>query len=132
MTISEAAKQAGMSAKRVRHYEEIGVLTRAQRSESGYRLYDENDVHILRFVNRARGLGFSMDEIKRLVGLWKNRRRASREVKKIAKNHLVDLERKIVELQSIASTLRHLAERCNGDDRPECPILQEIEFSHQK
>ncbi len=132
MTIGEAAKRAGISAKRVRHYEEIGVLSKAARSESGYRIYDETDVHILRFVNRARNLGFSMAEIKRLVGLWKNRRRASREVKKIAKDHLVGLEQKIIELQSIASTLRHLSDRCSGDDRPDCPILQEIEFSSNK
>lgn len=132
MTIGEAAKRAGISTKRVRHYEEIGVLSRAARSEAGYRIYDDNDVHILRFVNRARNLGFSMEQIKRLVGLWKNRRRASREVKKVARIHLLDLEHRIAELQSIASTLRDLSERCSGDDRPDCPILQEIEFPSVK
>ena len=127
MTIGELAKRSGLSAKRVRHYEEIGVLSKAARTDSGYRIYDERDVHILRFVNRARGLGFSMKEIKTLVGLWKNKRRASREVKSLALKHLDELEKKIAELQSMATTLRHLSHHCHGDERPDCPILEDME-----
>lgn len=126
MNIGELAKASGVSAKLIRHYESIGVIPRAARSGSGYRRYGENDVHVLRFVKRARGLGFSMAEIKKLVGLWKNKARASREVKALALSHVEALERKIVELEEMAGTLRDLAKHCHGDQRPECPILDSL------
>lgn len=127
MNIGELAKNSGVSAKMIRHYESIGVIPKASRSHSGYRRYSENDVHILRFVKRARGLGFTMPEIKKLVGLWRNKQRASREVKSLALSHLKDLEARIVELQEMASALRKLAQHCHGDQRPDCPILEGLE-----
>ena len=126
MNIGELAKASGVSDKLIRHYESIGVIPRAARSGSGYRRYGENDVHVLRFVKRARSLGFSMAEIKKLVGLWKNKARASREVKALALSHVEALERKIVELEEMAGTLRDLAKHCHGDQRPECPILDSL------
>lgn len=126
MNIGELSKAAGVSAKLIRHYESIGVIPRAARSGSGYRRYADNDVHILRFVRRARGLGFSMAEIKKLVGLWRNKARASREVKGLALAHVKELEGKIRELEEMAGTLRNLAEHCHGDQRPACPILDEL------
>lgn len=126
MNIGEAAKASGVNAKLIRHYEELGIIPKAFRSASGYRVYSDADVHILSFVKRARGLGFSMQEIKRLVSLWRNRSRASAEVKKMALAHIQTLESKIEELQSMAQTLRHLARHCHGDERPECPILDDL------
>ncbi len=126
MNIGEAAKASGVNAKLIRHYEELGIIPKASRSASGYRVYSDADVHILSFVKRARGLGFSMQEIKRLVSLWRNRSRASAEVKKMALAHIQTLESKIEELQSMAQTLRHLARHCHGDERPECPILDDL------
>jgi len=127
MNIGELAKESGINAKMIRHYESIGLIPKAKRSEAGYRTYSENDVHILRFVKRARSFGFSMKEIKQLVGLWRNKSRASKEVKALALSHLEELENKIRELQSMADSLRHLAKHCHGDHRPDCPILQDLE-----
>jgi Cu(I)-responsive transcriptional regulator len=124
MNIGELAKSSGVNAKMIRHYESIGVIPKANRTQSGYRRYSENDVHVLRFVKRARGLGFTMPEIKKLVGLWRNKQRASREVKSLALSHLKDLETRINELQEMASALRNLAQHCHGDQRPDCPILE--------
>lgn len=126
MNIGELALASGVSAKLIRHYESIGVIPKAARSGSGYRRYGENDVHVLRFVKRARGLGFSMAEIKKLVSLWKNKARASREVKAMALAHVEMLEKKILELEEMAGTLRDLARHCHGDQRPECPILESL------
>lgn len=126
MNIGEAAEASGVNAKLIRHYESIGIIPKASRSESGYRVYSKADVHILTFVKRARGLGFSMKEIKKLVGLWRNKSRASAEVKAIALQHVEDLEHKIDELMGMAKTLRHLAKCCHGDQRPECPILDDL------
>ncbi|MEY4064186.1 MAG: Cu(I)-responsive transcriptional regulator [Pseudomonadota bacterium] len=126
MNIGEAAEHSGVNAKLIRHYESIGLISRATRTESGYRVYSDNDVHILRFIKRARGLGFSMKEIKKLVSLWRNKSRASSEVKSLALSHLRTLENKILELQEMADSLRFLARHCKGDDRPECPILEEL------
>ena len=126
MNIGEAAKLSGVNAKLIRHYEETGVVPKVKRSTSGYRIYSETDVNILAFVKRARGLGFSMKEIKRLVGLLRNKSRASAEVKSIALSHVKVLEEKIHELQSMAKTLKHLAKNCHGDNRPDCPILDEL------
>jgi MerR family copper efflux transcriptional regulator len=124
MNIGEAAKESGVNAKLIRHYEAIGIIPKAGRSESGYRLYSETDVHILGFVKRARGLGFSMKEIKKLVGLWRNKSRASSDVKVLAQKHIEDMELKILELQALVKTLKHLAKTCQGNDRPQCPILE--------
>lgn len=126
MNIGEAAAASGVNAKLIRHYESIGIIPKAARSESGYRVYIASDVHILTFVRRARSLGFSMKEIKKLVGLWRNKSRASSEVKNLAVAHVKQLEKKIAELESIAKTLKQLAKCCHGDNRPECPILDDL------
>lgn len=127
MNIGQAAKASGVNAKLIRHYEAIGVIPKASRTEAGYRTYAEVDVHMLSFVKRSRNLGFSMKEIKKLMGLWRNKNRASSDVKKLAIKHMDEMGRKILELQSMVQTLKHLAKNCNGDDRPECPILRGLE-----
>jgi MerR family copper efflux transcriptional regulator len=126
MNIGEAAQSSGVSVKRVRHYEAIGLLPKAKRTFSNYRVYSENDVHELRFIRRARDLGFSMDEIRELLGLWRNKSRSSAAVKRIAGRHVDDLKKKIAELQSMAQTLEHLTHHCHGDQRPDCPILDDL------
>ena len=126
MNIGQAAKMSGVSPKLIRHYESTGIIPKAARSVSGYRVYSDVDVHILKFVKHARGLGFSMPAIKKLVGLWRNRSRASAEVKELALYHITQLEQKIAELDSMAKALRQLARSCRGDSRPECPILDEL------
>ena len=126
MTIGQAAKSSAVSAKMIRHYESIGLLPKAQRTESGYRLYDETDVHTLRFIQRARSLGFPLEAIRTLLALWRNKRRASGQVKDLAERHIADLERKVAEMQSMVRTLKHLAHHCHGDDRPDCPILDDL------
>jgi MerR family gold-responsive transcriptional activator of gol and ges genes len=126
MNIGQAAKISGVNAKLIRHYESINIIPKASRSESGYRTYTENDVHILSFVKRSRMMGFSMKEIKKLVSLWRNKSRASAEVKSMATKHVVELEQKIFELQEMVKTIKHLARNCHGDGRPECPILNDL------
>ena len=126
LTIGEAADASGVSAKMIRHYEETGLIPKAARSRAGYRHYREEDVHVLRFVRRSRELGFSMKEIAALLGLWKNRRRASAEVKRLAMKHIGDLDSRISEMQAMKRTLERLACRCHGDDRPDCPILDDL------
>ena len=126
MTIGQAAKSSAVSAKMIRHYESIGLLPKAQRTQSGYRLYDDNDVHTLRFIQRARSLGFPLETIRTLLALWRNRRRSSAQVKELLLRHVADLERKIAEMQAMARTLKHLAHNCHGDERPECPILDDL------
>ena len=126
MTIGQAAKSSAVSAKMIRHYESIGLLPKAHRTQSGYRLYDETDVHTLRFIQRARSLGFPLETIRTLLALWRNRRRSSAQVKELAERHVADLERKISEMQSMVRTLKHLAHNCHGDERPECPILDDL------
>lgn len=128
MNIGELSKESGVSAKLIRHYESIGLISKASRAASGYRQYSENDVHILRFVKRGRNLGFPMKEIKQLLGLWKNKGRSSKDVKALAVVHLQTLENKILELQEMADTLRHLSRTCHGDHRPECPIIENLEL----
>ncbi len=123
MNIGEAASASGVSAKMIRHYEELGLLPAAQRTASGYRQYAHNDVHTLRFIRHARDLGFSLAEIAELVSLWQNRRRPSRQVKALAEAHIRELEQKAAELLAMKSALEHLVHCCHGDDRPECPIL---------
>jgi Cu(I)-responsive transcriptional regulator len=126
LNIGEAARASGVSAKMIRHYEEIGLVPKAGRTASGYRLYGDSDVHRLRFVRRARDLGFSMKEIESLLGLWDNRRRASSEVKRLAAKHIADLDDRIAELQAMRRTLADLSRHCRGDHRPECPILDDL------
>ncbi|MEZ0393143.1 MAG: Cu(I)-responsive transcriptional regulator [Pseudobdellovibrionaceae bacterium] len=126
MNIGEAARVSGVNAKLIRHYESIGIIPKASRSESGYRTYTETEVHILSFVKRARTLGFSMKEIKKLVSLWRNKNRASGEVKNLALQHINEMEQKIFELQSMVQTLKHLSKNCHGDHRPDCPILNDL------
>ncbi|MFV0678573.1 Cu(I)-responsive transcriptional regulator [Variovorax sp. tm] len=126
VSIGEAAQRSGVSARMVRHYESLGLLPAVARTESGYRQYGEADIHTLRFIKRSRDLGFSMEEIAELVGLWNNRRRASSSVKRIAEKHLGELEQRIADMQSMRSTLAHLVHCCRGDSRPECPILDDL------
>jgi len=127
MVIGEAAKASGVSAKMLRYYESIGLVPTASRTEGGYRTYGESDVETLRFIGRARDLGLSMERIKLLVGLWQDRNRPSREVKRIALEHVVELRATIGELSSMCATLEELAASCHGDQRPECPILRDLE-----
>lgn len=126
MNIGEAAKASGVSAKMIRHYEEVGLLPVAERSEAGYRLYRPADVHTLRFIRHARDLGFSIPMIGELVGLWKNRRRSSRVVKAVAQAHIEQLEQKAQAILAMKATLEHLVHCCNGDDRPDCPIIETL------
>ena len=124
--IGEAARQSGVSAKMVRHYESLGLLPTVHRTDAGYRQYGEKEVHTLRFIRRARLLGFSMAEIAELLKLWQNQQRASADVKRIAQAHVADLERRIAEMEAMRQTLQQLAHCCQGDNRPDCPILAEL------
>lgn len=126
MNIGQAAAEGGVSAKMIRHYETIGLLTPAKRTASGYRTYSEKDIHTLRFIKQARNLGFSIELIKDLLSLWQNQRRTSRRVKELAQNHLRDVNERILELQEIKSALENLVRHCHGDDRPDCPILDRL------
>jgi len=123
MNIGEAARHSGVSAKMIRHYEEIGLIPKASRTYSNYRMYSGNDVHTLRFVRQARNLGFSIKQIEQLLGLWRNQRRPSSKVKALAQEHIAELDARIAEMQAMKRTLQSLAEHCHGDERPECPIL---------
>ena len=122
-TIGEASARSGVSAKMLRHYESLGLLPKVARTEAGYRLYSDSDVHTLRFIRRARDLGFSIAEISELLKLWQNRRRSSSDVKRIAQTHIADLERRLAEMQAMKQALEQLVGCCHGDARPDCPIL---------
>ena len=124
--IGQAAQRAKVSAKMVRHYESLGLLPEVGRSDSGYRQYTEKEVHTLRFIKRARDLGFSMPEISELLKLWQNKRRSSESVKRIASAHIADLDQRIEELTAMKRTLQNLAGCCHGDHRPDCPILDQL------
>lgn len=126
LNIGEAAKQSGVSAKMIRHYEALGLLSHVARTEAGYRQYAERDIHTLRFIRRARDLGFGMDEIESLLRLWQNRKRASKDVKRIALARIADIERRVADMQAMKRTLAHLAHCCHGDERPDCPILDDL------
>ncbi|MEY9559501.1 Cu(I)-responsive transcriptional regulator [Sinorhizobium fredii] len=126
MNIGQASKASGVSSKMIRYYEQIGLIRPALRTASSYRTYGDNDIHTLRFVRRARDLGFSVEQIKELLALWRDRSRASSDVKSVALEHVAELERKIAAIQVMTRTLKHLASHCHGDDRPECPIIDEI------
>jgi Cu(I)-responsive transcriptional regulator len=124
--IGQAAAASGVSAKMIRHYESVALLPPAARTEAGYRQYTDKDVHALRFIRRSRDLGFSLDEIRELLSLWHDRDRPSRQVRALAQQHIEDLTAKLHELQAMKATLEHLVHCCHGDDRPDCPILQEL------
>lgn len=124
MNIGMAAKRSGVPAKTIRYYESIGLIPPAQRTESGYRDYGRNEIDTLRFVQRARSLGFSVKDVGRLLDLWRDRSRASGDVKALATEHIEEIDRKITELRSMRDTLQHLSEQCHGDERPDCPILE--------
>ena len=126
MNIGQAAAQSGVSAKMVRHYESLGLLPEVARTQAGYRQYGPAEVHTLRFIRRGRELGFSMAEIAELLKLWQNRRRASADVKRIALSHVADLDRRIAEMTDMRRTLEALAHGCQGDERPDCPILDDL------
>jgi MerR family copper efflux transcriptional regulator len=126
MNIGQAAKASGVSAKMIRHYEEVGLIPAPNRTDSGYRQYTDSEVHTLQFIRRSRDLGFSIPQIGELVGLWQNRKRPSRQVKALAKAHIKELEAKAQELLAMKAALEHLANFCHGDDRPECPILETL------
>lgn len=126
MNIGQAARRSGLSAKMIRYYESIGLLKPALRSDSGYRLYQQEDLHSLAFIKRSRDLGFSLEEVARLLTLWQDRQRASADVKALASQHIDDLNRRIEELVSLRDTLSELVAHCQGDDRPDCPILKDL------
>lgn len=126
MNIGQAAQASGISAKMIRYYESIGLIAAPARSEAGYRIYAESDIHTLHFIRRARNLGFSVAQMGDLLALWKDRRRSSADVKKIALQHVKELEAKADALREMAQTLSHLAQHCHGDARPNCPILDEL------
>jgi MerR family transcriptional regulator, copper efflux regulator len=126
MDIGRASKASGVSVKMIRHYEAIGLLPKVARTFANYRVYRDSDIHTLRFIRRARALGFSMADIQELVGLWQNTSRSSASVKKIAGKHVDELNRKIAELEAMVGTLQHLTKHCHGDHRPDCPILDDL------
>ena len=126
MNIGQAARASGITAKMIRHYESVGLLPPAMRSDTGYRQYGEREVHVLRFIRRARDLGFSINDISGLLSLWHDRQRPSRQVKALAQAHKQQLQRKNDELQSMRQTLEKLVQCCQGDERPDCPILQDL------
>jgi len=126
VNIGVAARMSGVSPKMVRHYESLGLLPRVGRTDAGYRLYTEADVHSLRFIKRSRELGFSMEDINQLVGLWHNRRRASSNVRRIAQQHAEELGERINAMQAMQRSLQQLIHCCHGDERPDCPILDDL------
>ena len=126
MNIGDAAKASGVSAKMIRYYESTGLIPKAVRSQSGYRHYTENDVHALRFIRRARDLGFTVEQIAELLTLWRDHSRSSADVKRVALGHVATLRDKIRELEAMARTLSTLAAHCHGDDRPDCPIIEDL------
>ena len=126
VAIGAAARASGVSAKMVRHYESLGLLGAVARTDAGYRQYTPADVHTLRFIKRARDLGFSMAEIAELVSLWHDRGRASADVKRIAQTHVAELEKRIQAMQDMRRTLQNLLHHCHGDERPDCPILDQL------
>ena len=124
--IGQTAKASGVSAKMIRHYESIGLLKAALRTDAGYRVYNERDVQVLQFIHRARELGFSLEQIKTLLALWQDKQRASKDVRAMAKQHIAELDKKIADMQAMRRTLETLATKCHGDDRPDCPILDDL------
>ena len=132
LTIGEAATVSGVSAKMIRYYEQIGLVPPAARTAGHYRVYGDHDVHTLRFIRRARDLGFSMEETRDLLTLWRDRSRPSREVKQLVERHVADLTRRIQEMKAMRDALAHLSKSCAGDDRPDCPILADLAKGQRK
>ena len=130
LNIGQAAAASGVTPKMIRHYESLGLLPAAARTDAGYRQYDAATLHQLRFIRRARDLGFGLDEIAELLALWGDRRRASAEVKALAARHVADLQQRIERMQAMQRTLKHLVHACHGDDRPDCPILDDLAGGH--
>ena len=126
LNIGQAAAASGVSAKMIRHYEDVGMLPAAKRTESGYRQYVDADVQTLRFIRHSRDLGFSLPEITQLLSLWQNRRRSSRQVRDLAQAHIKELDEKLKELRAVKATLEHLVHCCHGDERPDCPIIDTL------
>ena len=126
MNISRAAELSGVSAKMIRHYESAGLIPAAERTDAGYRVYAMDDVHRLAFIRRARAVGFGTADIRQLLSLWQNRQRPARDVKRLAVEHLQQLQERIADLETIADTLSHLISHCRGDGRPDCPILDSL------
>lgn len=126
VNIGKAAAASGVSAKMIRYYESIGLIPAALRTEAGYRVYSSDQIHMLGFVRRARDLGFSVEQINELLALWRDQSRASADVKRLALEHVEELERKIRELREMAQTLERLADSCHGDHRPHCPIIETL------
>jgi len=126
MKIGDAAARSGVPAKTIRYYEDIGLIGAASRTGAGYRDYSDREVEVLRFLKRARDLGFPVETCRALLSLYEDRDRASADVKRVAKSHIAEIDRKLVELRSIRATLADLVERCHGDDRPDCPILKDL------
>lgn len=127
MNIGEASRASGVSSKMIRYYEQIGLIRPARRPGSAYRVFEGREIDELGFIRRARGLGFAIPDIARLLDLWRDRERPSREVKRLAERQAAELEARAADLQAMAETLRRLAHECSGDDRPDCPILVELE-----
>lgn len=126
MNIGEIAARSGMPPKTIRYYESVGLVAPAPRTDSGYRTYGERDLRILRFIHRARNLGFSLREVAELLALWRDPHRSSADVKALARDHVADIDRKISELKAMRRAVVDLMERCHGDDRPDCPIIDEL------
>ncbi|MPW20452.1 Heavy metal-dependent transcription regulator 2 [Paraburkholderia piptadeniae] len=126
MNIGEVSSATGISTKMIRHYEGLGLLPRAIRTSSGYRQYSDKDVSRLRFIRRSRDLGFSLERVGELLELWQNRERSSRQVKTLAQTHMAELDGKLKELQEMKAAVDHLIQSCNGDDRPDCPIIDSL------
>jgi MerR family copper efflux transcriptional regulator len=124
--IGEAARASGVSSKMIRHYESIGLIGEARRTESGYRVYTSQDVQVLQFIHRGRALGFSLEQIRGLLALWQDKHRASADVRALARTHIDELNRKIAEMEAMRRTLETLAASCRGDHRPDCPILDDL------
>ena len=124
--IGDAARASGVSAKMIRHYESIGLIGAARRTDAGYRVYTDQDVRVLQFVHRGRALGFSLDQIRDLLALWQDKDRASADVRALAQTHIDELNRKIAEMEAMRRTLESLAASCHGDARSDCPILDDL------
>jgi len=131
MNIGQASEASGVTAKMIRYYESIGLISQVNRTDSGYRQYSQNDVQMLRFIKRSRDLGFSIERIRTLLQLWEDRGRKSSDVKKLARQYIAELDQDIQKLQSIRDQLHHLANHCHGDHRPDCPILDDLAAEHR-